>query len=57
MVGEVKARSGPAQENIAVFSLSEGHVVRVGRRRAGWLKVSLPNGYTGWVRSAEVEEI
>jgi tetratricopeptide (TPR) repeat protein len=42
-------RSGPGNENIAVFSIHEGIKVRVLGSSNGWHQISLPNGWNGWL--------
>jgi len=51
VVVEPKAdiRSGPGRENVTVFTVHEGIVVRVRGEAAGWYQVSLSNGWSGWV--------
>jgi tetratricopeptide (TPR) repeat protein len=51
IVVEQKAdvRSGPGQENIAVFTIHEGIKVRVLSTTGGWYQISLPNGWNGWL--------
>jgi tetratricopeptide (TPR) repeat protein len=47
-------RSGPGSENITVFTIHEGLKVRVHDSSNGWRQVSLPNGWTGWLRESEI---
>lgn len=51
------AHSGPGDENVTVFSVHEGTVVRIRSGASGWQQVSLPNGWNGWIRSSAVREI
>lgn len=46
----VDVRSGPGVENITVFAIHEGIKVRVHEASNGWLQISLPNGWNGWLR-------
>jgi tetratricopeptide (TPR) repeat protein len=46
---KVEIRSGPGTENITVFTLHEGTVLRVHSQVSGWYQVSLPNGWSGWL--------
>ena len=50
----VEIRSGPGTENITVFTLHEGIVLRVHSQVSGWYQVSLPNGWSGWLPSNSV---
>jgi hypothetical protein len=47
---KVDVRSGPGPENIAVFTIHEGTTVRVHGFNNGWYQISLPNGWSGWLR-------
>jgi tetratricopeptide (TPR) repeat protein len=47
-------RSGPGIENITVFAIHEGLKVRVHGSSNGWTQISLPNGWTGWIRQREI---
>jgi tetratricopeptide (TPR) repeat protein len=51
IVVEQKAdvRSGPGSENITVFTIHEGIKVRVHGSSNGWIQISLPNGWNGWL--------
>ncbi len=42
-------RSGPSQDNITVVTVHEGIVVQVRGESNGWVQISLPNGWTGWL--------
>jgi tetratricopeptide (TPR) repeat protein len=44
-------RSGPGTGNITVVTVHEGIVVRVREESGGWYRISLPNGWTGWLPS------
>ncbi len=56
VVVEQKAdvRSGPGNENITVFTVHEGILVRVRGETGGWYQVSLPNGWSGWLEKGVV---
>lgn len=55
VVGErAEIRSGPGTENVTVVTVHEGLKVQVRGETAGWLQVSLPNGWTGWLESHTV---
>ena len=47
---KVDVRSGPGAENIAVFTIHEGIKVRVHESSNGWCQISLPNGWSGWMK-------
>ncbi len=46
---KVDVRSGPGTENITVFTVHEGILLRVRGEAGGWYQVSLPNGWSGWL--------
>jgi tetratricopeptide (TPR) repeat protein len=46
---KVDVLSGPATENITVFTIHEGIKVRVHGSSNGWYQISLPNGWSGWL--------
>ncbi len=47
-------RSGPGFENITVFTIHEGLKIRVHDSSNGWRQISLPNGWTGWLRESDI---
>ncbi len=49
---KVDVRSGPGDENIAVFTIHEGIKVRVLGSNNGWYQISLPNGWSGWLQQS-----
>ncbi len=51
---KVDVRSGPGDENIAVFTIHEGIKVRLRGLSGGWYQVSLPNGWNGWLQQDSV---
>jgi tetratricopeptide (TPR) repeat protein len=51
---KVEIRSGPGTDNITVFTVHEGIVLRVHSRVSGWYQVSLSNGWSGWLPSTSV---
>jgi tetratricopeptide (TPR) repeat protein len=51
---KVDVRSGPGLENIAVFTIHEGITVRVHGSNNGWYQISLPNGWSGWLRKDSI---
>ena len=46
---KVEIRSGPGTDNITVFTIHEGIVLRVHSQVSGWYQVSLSNGWSGWL--------
>lgn len=46
---KVDVRSGPGAENITVCTIHEGIKVRVHDSGSGWRRISLPNGWNGWL--------
>ena len=51
---KVDVRSGPGLENIAVFTIHEGIKVRVHGAANDWYQISLPNGWSGWLRQSYI---
>jgi len=51
---KVDVRSGPGSENIAVFTIHEGITVRVHGSNNDWYQISLPNGWSGWLRKDSI---
>jgi tetratricopeptide (TPR) repeat protein len=51
---KVDVRSGPGPENIAVFTIHEGIKVQVHASNNGWYQISLPNGWSGWLRKDSI---
>jgi len=51
---KVDVRSGPGGNNITVVTVHEGVVVRVRGESNGWVQISLPNGWTGWLPGSSV---
>lgn len=51
---KVDIRSGPGRENVTVFTVHEGMLIRVRGDAGGWYQVSLPNGWSGWVEKNTV---
>ena len=51
----VPAREGPAEKSVSRFEIHEGTTVRVDDEEAGFRRIKLANGLTGWVPAASVE--
>jgi tetratricopeptide (TPR) repeat protein len=51
---KVDVRSGPGFENMTVFPIHEGLKIRVHDSSNGWRQISLPNGWTGWLRDSDI---
>lgn len=49
-----EVRSGPGAENIVVFTVHEGILLRIRGESSGWYQVSLPNGWSGWLEKNSV---
>jgi len=47
-------RSGPGTENITVFAVHEGILLRIRGESGGWYQVSLPNGWSGWLQKNSI---
>jgi uncharacterized protein YraI len=50
----VQVRSGPGTNNPILFVLHEATKVRVEGEQPGWLHISVPNGYNGWLPAQTV---
>jgi tetratricopeptide (TPR) repeat protein len=50
----VQVRSGPGTNNPILFVLHEATKVRIEGEQPGWLHISVPNGYNGWLPSQTV---
>jgi len=57
MVSQEKARSGPGEDYTEVFTIHEGSRVYLRDILQDWRKITLPNGYSGWIKNKSVEEI
>ena len=53
----VEVRSGPGAGQTVLFTVHEGLKAEVRHRRDGWLQVSLPNGWNGWIPRTAAEII
>ena len=51
---KVDVRSGPGPENITVFTVHEGIMLRVRGETGGWYQISVPNGWSGWLPGGSV---
>jgi tetratricopeptide (TPR) repeat protein len=51
---KIDVLSGPGTNNITVFTIHEGIKVRVHGSTDGWLQISLPNGWNGWLPQESV---
>ena len=49
-----EVRSGPGAENIIVFTVHEGILLRIRGESSGWYQISLPNGWSGWLEKNSV---
>lgn len=54
---KVTARSGPGDENAALFELAPGIDLAVGQCQSGWCRVSAPGGFIGWVPANQFERL
>jgi len=55
VASSVPAREGPGEKSASRFEVHEGTTVRVEDEEAGFRRVKLLNGLTGWVPSTSVE--
>ncbi len=51
---KVDVRSGPGMGNITVLTVHEGIIVRVRSEINGWVQISLPKGWNGWIPSSSL---
>ncbi len=49
LADSVDVWSGPGEGRTVLFTVHEGLRARVQGQRQGWLQVSLPNGWNGWI--------
>ncbi len=49
-----EVRSGPGTENVVVFTVHEGILLRIRGESSGWYQISLPNGWSGWLQKSSV---
>ena len=52
---KAEVRSGPGNDNITVFTVHEGILLRVRGETGSWYQVSLPNGWSGWLEKSVVQ--
>lgn len=51
-------RSGPGPNNPEIFDLPEGRIISVEGEKSGWNHIKIaPEGFSGWIQSAEIEKI
>jgi len=53
----IDVRSGPGEENTILFTVHEGTRLDLRNRLELWVQVSLPNGLSGWVPVAAIEQV
>lgn len=54
---QTTVRSAPSESEKTLFIIHEGTKVSIVEHTDGWLRVSLPNGHDGWVKSEAVKRI
>ena len=57
LADKVAANGAPQEDATHVFTLHEGTKVRIMRSSKGWLHISLPNGFAGWLREEAIGKI
>lgn len=55
--GSVTAKSEPHDVSKAVFVIHSGSKVDITGKEGDWMRIRLPNGNSGWIRSSAVREI
>lgn len=53
----VEIRSGPSKSFPVNFKAHEGFKISILEEELNWSKISLPNGFTGWIRKGTYEKI
>lgn len=53
----VRAMSGPGDDYLPLFALSEAAEIRILETREGWHRVALPGGRQGWIRQETVVKV
>lgn len=54
---EVSVLGSPTEGATLQFKIHEGTVVTIYDRRAGWARIQLPGGLSGWVTASMVENV
>lgn len=54
---ESEVRSGPGEDYTVIFTLHEGTKIREHNRSGNFAQITLPNGYSGWIKRADIELI
>ncbi len=54
---EIKVKSGPSNDYTDIFTLHEGTKVRIRKINKDWILITLPNGYSGWIKKNNLEKI
>lgn len=57
VAAETTARSGPGTEMPDAFVVHGGMPCEIHENRAGWARISIPSGLTGWVAARDVEAL
>ncbi len=52
LASTVNGYSGPGEDFTKLFTIHEGLIVKLVKQEQGWTQISLPNGFSGWVRSS-----
>lgn len=55
--GQATVRSAPSESEKTLFVIHEGTKVQIVEQVNDWLRVSLPNGHEGWIKSEAVKLI
>lgn len=55
--GTVHVKSGPSEGQKTLFMIHEGTKVSIQEQSPDWLRIELPNGNSGWIKSVDVKEI
>jgi len=53
----VSIRSGPSEKQAVLFTVNEGHPVRIEKTQGKWVKIRDWEGDTGWVLKDKVQNI
>jgi len=49
LADKIQVKSGPSTNNPTLFILHEGVKMKIEGEQDNWMRISLPNGYNGWI--------
>ena len=54
---EIQVKSGPSEDYTDIFILHEGTKIKIRKETSPWILISLPNGFSGWIKRSNLEKI